>query len=205
MHVYLLLDRSASMENLWNEAIGSINHYVLELKKQVSTGLDNDIEIYKNTKITIAVFDSVSYDIARDTDLNNFIPISISEYSPRGATPLYDSAARLITRALEDKDEKAILITMTDGYENASKMNLKEFKEKLRNFENKKYQVVFLGADFDVVSTAHDVGVSINNTLNFMPNTFFTGMSRVATASASYATNGTIVNFTEQDRKSVKK
>jgi uncharacterized protein with von Willebrand factor type A (vWA) domain len=107
MKVYLLLDRSGSMTTLWDEALGSINGYVAKLKP--------------TTKVVLAAFDSVSYDVIRDTKVSAWEDVTKTEVWPRGSTPLNDSVVRLVNRCLEDNPKKAVLVVMTDGEENCSR------------------------------------------------------------------------------------
>ena len=58
MHAYILLDRSGSMQSLWDEALGSVNAYV----KALATGSKADAHV------TFAVFDShesLQFDVLR--------------------------------------------------------------------------------------------------------------------------------------------
>ena len=61
MNVYILLDRSGSMDALWSEAVGSINDYVAKLdKKDLQYMRDlqiNDLPSYKNDKLRKGVED----------------------------------------------------------------------------------------------------------------------------------------------------
>ena len=56
--IFILLDRSQSMETMWEEAIGGINGYV--------KAIEGDAEIM------LAVFDSVGYDVIRNTTVKNW-------------------------------------------------------------------------------------------------------------------------------------
>ena len=187
-HVYLLLDKSGSMQSLWGEAIGSINSYVKELPR--------------DTRITLAAFDSQSYDILRDTSAGYFNNLNEDEVKPGAMTPLYDSSVRLMQRALEDKADRVVFVVMTDGFENASRrFNKFDVKSLIRQFEQKNWQVVFLGADFDKVETqAHDIGVNYNTTMNITRGNLGQTMSNFATATASYGLCGSAINFSEQER-----
>jgi len=193
MRVYLLLDRSGSMANQWTDTLGSINAYVTEL-----TG---------DTNVYIAAFDSgynndVSYDVLRNTTVKAFKPISTSEVSPRGGTPLYDSAAKLLDHAFAEGSEKAYIIFMTDGYENTSKkFNQTAIKEKLARAEDRNWEVIFLGANFDkVTDQATAMGLDFSKSYNITTNNLKAEMQNLATATCSYAAVGARTVFTADDR-----
>lgn len=141
---FILLDRSGSMQNLWNEAIGSVNGYVEKLE---------------NADIMVAVFDSVSYDVIRNCSREEYKSITSEEVSPRGSTPLLDSATRIIWNMLDSKADRAMLVIMTDGEENCSQLaNINHVKKLITQIEEKNYDILFLGANFDKIG---DIALSL--------------------------------------------
>lgn len=191
MNIYILLDRSGSMQPLWNEAINSINAYVEKLGKR--------------GKVHLSVFDSVDYDVVRDCKLKDWTTVSETEIVPRGGTPLYDACARIMSKAEEDDAKKTMLVVMTDGYENASKeVSQQQIKDRVKTWEDKKWEVVFLGANFDAVeSVSGSVGVMSSKTMNYGTGQFMRGMDTLAASTMAYATVGTAVNFDEATKQSL--
>lgn len=153
-NVYILLDRSGSMDNLWNEALGSINGYVKELNGAI--------------RVQVAVFDSNSHDLIRDSLAGDFRPLTNEDAMPRGGTPLNDSALRMMWRILDDNPERAVFVVMTDGYENSSRhANKNDIKALTNKLETKNYEIVYLGANFDKVEdVAQERGVKFEKTMN---------------------------------------
>ena len=188
MNVYILLDRSGSMASLWNEAIGSINGYVQKLKK--------------TDKIHLAVFDSVSHDVIRDCKVKEWSDVTSEEVQPRGGTPLYDSCGKIMAQAETDKAKKTILVVMTDGYENASKEhNQASIKAKVKQFEDNKWEVIFLGANFDSVeAVSGSVGVVNSKTMNISAGNLARGFDTPSSYTSMYAATDAAINFTEQDK-----
>lgn len=191
MNVYILLDRSGSMESMWNEALGSINGYVNELM--------NDDRVH------LAIFDSVSHDVVRDCKVKDWIDVTREEMAPRGGTPLYDSCGKVMALAESANSDKTLLVVMTDGYENASQEYTQAtIKAKIKQWEDKKWEIVFLGANFDAVeSVSGSIGVVGSKTLNYGAGNFARGMSTLSTASMAYATAGTAINFSDADKKNI--
>lgn len=155
MKVYMLLDRSQSMTNLWDEALGAINGYVETIEN-------------KKAEVYLAVFDSISYDVLRDGPVSKWKNVKSDEVSPRGSTPLYDSVDKLITAAIKGKHKKSVIVIQTDGFENASKeVTLDGVKKILKEVEKKKWPTLFLGANFDKVeSVASTLGFASANSMN---------------------------------------
>lgn len=173
--VYILLDRSASMDKLWSEALGSINGYVKKLEN--------------NVDIMLAAFDSISYEILRDTTARRWEDVTSKDAEPRGSTPLFDSSARMMQRILDDNPEKAVFIVMTDGFENCSQhFKQADVKDLNRKLDLKKYETLFLGANFDAVG---DVATKQYNRMegkfrNMQPQEFDAVLSGSAHATTEY-------------------
>lgn len=187
--VYLLLDRSQSMTTQWSEALGSVNGYIENLPSQ--------------TNVVVATFDTISYDVVRNTTAREFKPLTNEDATPRGSTPLFDSAARMMWRVLDDKPERAVFVVMTDGEENQSRyFRQTDVKSLAAQLESKKYEVIFLGANFDKVGdTAKSFGVADNKWTNISTRNlgqYMTGT--MATSTASYFNTGAAMNFTAADK-----
>lgn len=193
MNVYILLDRSASMQSQWGEALSSINGYVKELPK--------------NTEVLLAAFDH-DYVVVRNTTAKHWEPISSTEIAPRGNTRLFDAAARIMQRAIDDNSEKSIIVVMTDGEENSS-LNFKQADVKaLANvIDSKKWELVFLGANFDKVGDVamNNFGRTSNKFVNMTTGNMSDYMTNtLASASVNYATRGVSMNFTDADKARAK-
>jgi uncharacterized protein with von Willebrand factor type A (vWA) domain len=188
LNVYLLLDRSGSMSNKMEEAVGSINSYVKELDQSAN--------------IFLASFDSNGYDVVRNTSAKKFEPVSYHEVSPRGGTPLYDAAARLMHRAIDDNNSKTILVIMTDGEENSSKhFNNEHVKSLVNIFNEKKWEVIFLGSEFkEVYNQSASFGVDHSKTVNRGFGSYGLAMSSLASKSVAYGASGQSINFTTAEQ-----
>jgi hypothetical protein len=177
-NVYLLVDRSGSMASNWLETLGSINGYVEKL--------EDDVNIF------LAVFDStdkVEFNVLRETNAKAWRPLTESEISPRGSTPLYDATGKIIDQMVKDNPERAVLVVMTDGYENASKeYSLDAVKGRLKEIERKDWPTVFLGADFSKVTSYISSTFTINssNIINTSAATRGMAMGALATKTGSY-------------------
>jgi hypothetical protein len=188
MRVFMLLDRSGSMASLMQEAIGSINGYVGKL--------------VGDTKVVLAAFDNIDYTVIRNTTVKGWKDITAEEVSPRGSTPLYDSAARILHHAIDENDEKTYIVIMTDGEENMSRhFNQIAVKALLAEVEEKNWEVIFLGANFDKVAhQASAMGLGLEKTINFAKGNMAAEFNNLASYTTAYATAGTRSVFTDSDR-----
>ena len=118
---------------------------------------------------------------------------------------MYDSCGQIMTLAETMNTEKTLLVVMTDGYENASHEHTQaSIKAKVKAWEERNWEVVFLGANFDdVASVSNSVGVVGSKTMNYTAGNFMRGMDTLAVASTMYASAGTAINFTEEQKQTV--
>jgi uncharacterized protein YegL len=197
MHVYMLLDRSGSMSDRWAEALGAINSYVADLAKNDAT---------KSAAVTLATFDGyegLMFDVLRNGVAADVWPkVTDADAMPRGMTPLFDAIGRLMGLADAAAPDKAVVVVMTDGHENASREVTKEgAKAAFDRARAKNWQVVFLGADFDAMGQAASVGTSAAQTLNTTKGNYARATSSLAAATADFASSGRAMAFSDADRK----
>lgn len=188
MNVYVLLDRSGSMQNQWGEAINSVNAYVKELPK--------------DTNVFLAVFDH-DYNVVRNTTAKKWEPLDKEEITPRGNTRLFDSAARIMYRALDDNAEKTVIVVMTDGEENSSQnFRQADVKALADTMDKKKWELIFLGANFDRVSdvAVNNFGRQSSKFMNMTTGNMVNTMADLAVRSTAYAHMGSAINYTAEDK-----
>jgi uncharacterized protein with von Willebrand factor type A (vWA) domain len=187
MNVYILLDRSGSMGTLWNEAIGSINAYVAKLKKK--------------DMVYLAAFDD-QYEILRECPAEVWADLTNEDAMPRGTTALYDSCGKIMTQAEEDGAKKTVLVVMTDGFENASKEYTQaSIKAKVKEFEDRKWEVIFLGANFDAVdAVSGSLGVVGSKSMNIARGNIYDSMQTLSSYTTAYNASGASINFTADDK-----
>lgn len=177
----MLLDRSGSMGGLWENALTAINGYV----KELST---DDLQVY------LASFDDYngpSYDVLRDCNAKDWRNITSEETYPRGGTPLNDAAGKLLDKVFKDDPRKAIIVIMTDGYENASKEYSREaIKGKMSIAKERGYEIVFLGANFDnIENLAGLYNIPSNRAMNISASNMGDTMRNFASYNKLYNTS----------------
>jgi hypothetical protein len=197
MHDFILLDRSGSMAQRWDETLVSVNAYVKELAAKPES---------ESTEITLAVFDyqsTMHFDILRTAvAVKDFIPLTPTEVSPRGWTPLYDAIARIVSLAEEANPSNSCIIIMTDGAENMSRStNRATAKAALDRVRGRNWQVMFLGVDFDNSTQATDLGNATSQTIQARAYNLAETMSSTASLRARYGTTGQTMEWSDEDKK----
>ena len=163
VQVHVVLDRSGSMGGEhWTTAIGSLNEYVAELKKNKVPGTVNvtAFDSIYNSSAPLCYGDRTILTEMVDCNINKWKKLDHDgEVTPRGGTPLYDAAATVMNNALED--DNPIVVIITDGHENASKeYNQEQVKKLTEKVTKKGGEVIFLGANFDVAEYTQSAGLA---------------------------------------------
>ena len=129
--VAFVIDRSGSMS-------GVIDHAVKALNDNVATLREQELKTGQKTLVTVVSFDDKIEVLRNDMPLDNFAALSRGEVAPRGSTALMDATGHAIDllRGMtteKDYDVSYLVITLTDGEENASKrFDRNSFAAKLR-------------------------------------------------------------------------
>lgn len=183
---YILLDRTGSMNDIWDEALTSVNTYA-EAVGTVEEGENNDLK----TTVTLAAFDyqgGFQFDVLRNAvEPDSWQTVTNSEVTPRGMTPLFDAINRMITLAEVENPEKAVIVIMTDGLENSSSEVTKDgAKAALKRAEERGWEVVFLGAEFATFADADAVGVSRDKQMAVGASNLSATQERLAKKARSY-------------------
>lgn len=198
---YILLDRTGSMSDIWDEALGSVNAYAAAVGK-VEDGEADDLE----TTVTLAVFDhqeGFQFDVLRkDVTPETWANVTNDEVSPRGMTPLFDAINRTITMAEADNPEKAVIVIMTDGQENSSReVTYQGAKAALDRAEARGWEVVFLGAEFANFGDADAVGVDRSKQMAVSSGSLAITQERLAKKARDYGKGEEAeIIFDEEDR-----
>ncbi len=170
-HIYLLLDRSGSMESIRGDVIGGFNQFIAE---QQANGPD--------ARITLVQFDSQDpQDVLIDArGIRRAQPLTQATFVPRGSTPLLDATGRLIARASVREQERKVLakrpedvtfVTITDGEENQSREYTRNAIRRLvADKQAKGWSFVFLGAGLDAYAEAQALGYDSRSVQAFAPD-----------------------------------
>lgn len=201
---YVLLDRTGSMSNIWDEALSSVNAYAESFAEDAPGAEIAGADI--KTAVTVAIFDyqdGMQFDVLRDkVDPSAWNNVTNDEASPRGMTPLFDAIGKIITRAEADNPEKAVIVIMTDGLENSSREFTREgAKAALDRAEARGWEVVFLGAEFASFNDAEAVGMAASKTMAVGQGRMSESMDTLAQKARAYGKGAApAVEFNAEDR-----
>jgi len=161
-----IVDCSGSMMHLVDDTIGGINNVISEQKK-VTDGEAN---------LTLVTFGSIV-----ETQLDNIPLAEVSDakeyYQINGMTAMLDGIGMTITKVGNrlaktpeaERPENVIVTIITDGQENSSQeYNASQIKEMIKLQESTyNWEFVFLGANIDAATEASNIGININNAMQY--------------------------------------
>lgn len=181
----LLVDRSGSMAGKEEDTIGGINTCVQELKSEK--------EAEDQILIMLKWFDHEEIVHLNNISIDEYNPLNISDFKPRGQTALLDVMGDTINYYINMKqnDPKAfdscMIYVATDGEENCSRKYTKTVMKKLIQVAKNQYDimVIYMAANQDAIFEAGSMGINENNAINFDENqastrAVYTSAARVA-------------------------
>jgi len=166
-HIVCILDRSGSMEEVSDDAIGGFNKFLKDQK-----------ETEGEATMSVTLFDdqyTPLYD-GKSVTLDKVDALNDKTFVPRGGTALYDAIGKTIARTKEDfnkmssseKPNKVLVLIVTDGAENASREYTQaQIKELISEMKKKDWQFIFLCSTEDASTRATSMGISLGNTFQF--------------------------------------
>lgn len=185
--VSFLLDETGSMQSIKGSTISAYNEYVNTLRNDTST---------KDVVFTLTKFNSGKVEVVHDAiALADVEELTNKTFQPANLTPLYDAIGATV-RAVEakiEKNDRALVIILTDGQENASKewsrariFDLVKEKEKEGN-----WTFVYLGANQDAWLESGNIGIAMGNTQSFQATDVGTqsAVHNLATQTRLYASS----------------
>ena len=199
--IAIVLDRSGSMESCKESTVAGFNEFIRAQK-----------EIPGEATVKLVQFDD-QYETVFDKPLKECPELTQNTFVPRGSTALLDAQGRTIVElgqelaALPESERpsKVIVVTLTDGLENASKeYNLDKIGAMIREQRDKyNWDFVFLGANQDAIATAAAMSIPLPSAMSY--STSKAGIAATMAAVSHYvgaARKGKAAAFSAEDRKS---
>ena len=126
--------------------------------------------------VKLVQFDD-QYETVFDKPLKECPELTQNTFVPRGSTALLDAQGRTIVELGQElaalpeheRPSKVIVVTLTDGLENASKQyNLEQIGEMIREQRDKyNWDFVFLGANQDAIATAAAMSIPLPSAMSY--------------------------------------
>jgi hypothetical protein len=164
---HLIVDKSGSMSDCIENTINGFNEQVERIKI-------NQLE-FEGEEITIGL-SSFNHEVNHhyfDANPINLEPLNDRMYRPDGCTALLDAIGKSITEIEKRMDGKipttAVIVIITDGYENASRFfTLAKVKAMISRLEESgKWTFSFIGATLDAVDVAESLAIKKQNSFAF--------------------------------------
>ena len=163
---HFILDQSGSMSDCIDATLSGLQDQ-----------RDNIIRIAKEypeqeIRVGLTVFNQDVQIIYQNMSTENFPSIQQIEYRPSGSTALLDAIGLSITQVenqISRDGDTAIIVILTDGYENASRFySLLQIKNLIKSKEDSgKFTFSFLGATLDAVDIAEQMNIRRDNSAYF--------------------------------------
>lgn len=198
LHLYVLLDRSGSMDAIRTDVIAGFNELLADQKAAAATPGAG-----RAPRITLVQFDTeapneVVLDAAR---LATARPLDLATYVPRGGTPLLDATADLIGKAaarveqrriLGKRPESIVFVSITDGAENSSvRHSLRDVLALVDAKKREGWTFAFLNSTVDAYADAAKLGYDPRSTQAFAPDA-------AGAAAAFKATSAAVIHRTRK-------
>lgn len=161
-----ILDKSGSMSSLEDDTIGGFNSLIEKQKKEEG-----------KANVTTILFDDQIKFLNDRVDLSNMKKMTSKDYYVGGCTALLDAVGLGIIRTIEIqkslphhlKAKHAMIVIMTDGYENSSRIYDYKHIQKLIHTQKEKYlwEFLFLGARIDAIKEASKLGIDQSRAVRF--------------------------------------
>ena len=187
-HISVVLDRSGSMAELTDDTLGGFNTW-LRAAKAAAKGKPD-------TFLTLHLFDDQHEYPYLDTPLGKVKPLTGAIYFARGTTALRDAFGAEILRLdrLVGKHDRALVLVITDGYENAStEVTHAQLRRAIQKHEKRpNWTFQYIGANQDAFAVGQDMGMSAN---------MVTARADAAGVACTYrAISANTADFVAQDR-----
>ena len=203
--INVIIDASGSMSHLSHDTIGNFNTFLKEQK-----------EFPGEAAFTLCTFNT-DYRLAHDFVKIAGVPnLDAKTYDPQGGTALLDAMGttidsigkKLAALPEEERPSKVIFLIITDGHENSSRRytaaQIKTMVEHQKDTYS--WEFVFMGANIDAIATGTNLGISMQNTMNYAATSAGTGAlykSISANTSAYRGSNSSRADFFNQTQQGV--
>ncbi len=166
--INVIIDASGSMSHLAHDTIGNFNSFLKEQKAFPGEAV-----------FTLCTFNT-DYHLAHDfVKIANVPDLDSVTYVPMGGTALLDAMGttidsvgkKLAAMPEEERPSKVIFLVITDGHENSSRRYSAEQIKSMVEHQKDVYswEFVFMGANIDAIAAGTNLGISMQNTLNYVP------------------------------------
>lgn len=157
LDITVIIDRSGSMEDIRDDAIGSFNTFLSDRKQSDPDAL-----------MTIVLFDDLYEILMNGIPIMDVPPFTRETFVPRGSTALLDAVGKTIgaIQSRPHQDDSVIIAILTDGQENASQeWSGGQIRTLIPNLEEKGWDFYYLSAALNGFDDGERIGIKSNKNL----------------------------------------
>jgi len=159
LDITVIIDRSGSMEEIRDDAIGAFNAFLSDRKKSDPDAL-----------MTIVLFDDQYEVLMNGTPIMDVPPLTRDTFVPRGSTALLDAVGKTIgtIQSRPYQDDSVIIAILTDGQENASQeWSGEQIRSLIPGLEEKGWDFYYLSASLNAFTDGRQLGIQDYKNLQY--------------------------------------
>ncbi len=165
----LIVDRSGSMSDCLDATINGFNEQLNRIKGMAAEFQEQDI------RVGLTLFNDHTEQVYLGQSVSDIPILTRGNYIPSGSTALLDSIGQTCSLLREREYRLSsipttfVVVILTDGYENSSRMyNLEQVRSMIRELEGTgKWTFSFIGATLDAVDVAAQMSIKAQNSYQF--------------------------------------
>ena len=196
-HVFMITDKSGSMDKLQEDVIGGFNTYIAKLIKDT-----------KHTfSITATLFDTRVHPYCMAKAPSKVPAMDFRSYMPGGGTALLDAVGFTISNVTYvNKNDKVLVVIQTDGHENSSRdETYTSIAKKVADREKEGWEFIYIGQGIDQWDQAQRMGVNTYVHVNSSREGTHSTYSGLAAASRGFASGQSITRTAQDVEDEIKK
>lgn len=198
--IAVVLDRSGSMASVREATIAGFNEFVREQQR-----------LPGEAWLSLLQFDD-QFETVIDCQIADVPLLTAQTFVPRGSTALLDAQGRtivglgaeLLSLPENERASKVIVVTITDGDENASKEFSHAQIVQMIGEQREKYgwEFTYIGANQDAVKVAVSLGMAAGSAITYVANSVATGnvFRSVSSSIGNTCMTGQSINYSDADR-----
>ncbi|MCK5761840.1 MAG: helix-turn-helix domain-containing protein [Candidatus Izimaplasma sp.] len=180
-----ILDASGSMYGLTDDVIGGFNSFLME-----QHNLDD------SAYLSTVLFNNIVSPIYHSKDITTIEPMSRNDYKASGSTSLFDAiGSSVLSLSERAKTNKVMVIIMTDGYENSSRLFSRSKVKRIIDMKTADgWEFIFAGANIDVDKVSESIGIRKDRRVHYESNSKGTRETwkMMSNMSSIYRTTGNV-------------
>jgi hypothetical protein len=170
--LYVLLDKSGSMQPRRNSVVGGFNEFVQKQRRLNPDGC----------RVSLFTFNEEVHEVYFRRPLDQVPELTVDDYQPDCMTALRDAMGHVLERIEQEREDTStvLLIVMTDGEENASiTVSSSHLQTRLADFRG---EITYMGSNQDAILNGRGLGAAAEASLNYRDENLLDAMDSLGNA-----------------------